>query len=201
MTTVFAYCESAINSRTLTHLCEDETMKPISPSMFLRDLHECSISDIDQVEQTYLRKGLKHKESLLKGLKNRFRSEYLGALIQRRSKTQLSRTTAVGDIVPVDANNSKRINWSLVCITEAIPGKDSCARLVKVRTKHQELLRLIQKIFPLEIATAECPKLMKHRELTQSLDPCTENSGPISTNEQRVSSESRRINTPERLDL
>ncbi|GBN07735.1 hypothetical protein AVEN_251412-1 [Araneus ventricosus] len=136
MTTVLADCGSVINSRPLTYLCEDETVKPISPSMFLQDsifLHECSVPDIDQVGQTYLRKRLKCKESLLKSLRKIFRYSYL---TKEPKKKKLCPTVAVGDIVLVGADNSKRINWPLGCITEVIPGKDGCVRLVKVRTKH-----------------------------------------------------------------
>ncbi|XP_055926977.1 uncharacterized protein LOC129958490 [Argiope bruennichi] len=51
MITVLADCERVINSRPLTYICEEEAIKPISPSMFIQDVHECNLPDIDAVEQ------------------------------------------------------------------------------------------------------------------------------------------------------
>ncbi|GFY23477.1 DUF5641 domain-containing protein [Trichonephila clavipes] len=86
MITVLADCERVIISRPLTYICEEEVVKPISPSMFMQDVHECNLTDLDAVEKNYFCKRLKYRQVVLKDLRKRFRSEYLGALIQRRNK-------------------------------------------------------------------------------------------------------------------
>ncbi|GFW16891.1 ubiquitin carboxyl-terminal hydrolase 15 [Trichonephila clavipes] len=50
MLTVLADCESIINARPLTYVTESEAIKLISPSMFLQDIQEYKLQDIDAVE-------------------------------------------------------------------------------------------------------------------------------------------------------
>ncbi|XP_055924398.1 uncharacterized protein LOC129956503 [Argiope bruennichi] len=81
MITVLADCERVINSRPLTYICEEEAIKPISPSMFIQDVHECNLPDIDAVEQNSVSNRFKYRQAVLKDLRNRFRSEYLGQVL------------------------------------------------------------------------------------------------------------------------
>ncbi|XP_035212794.1 uncharacterized protein LOC118186758 [Stegodyphus dumicola] len=110
MATALADYESVINSRLLTYISEADAIKPISPSMFLHDIHKCSVPDIDAVEQNSFSKRLKYRQIILKELRNQFRSEYLRALIQRGNDKKLRHPVAVGDFVLVGADNKKRIN-------------------------------------------------------------------------------------------
>ncbi|XP_055951563.1 uncharacterized protein LOC129987628 [Argiope bruennichi] len=80
MITVLADCERVINSRPLTYICEEGAIKPISPSMFIQDVHECNLPDIDAVEQNSVSNRFKYRQAVLKDLRNRFRSEYLGRI-------------------------------------------------------------------------------------------------------------------------
>lgn len=52
------------------------------------------------------------------------RSEYLGALIQRKSKIPSKYTVSVREIVMVGADNKKRIYRSLGRVSKIIPGRD-----------------------------------------------------------------------------
>ncbi|GFT56758.1 DUF5641 domain-containing protein [Trichonephila clavipes] len=155
MTTVLTDCERVINSRTLTYICEEEDIKPISPSMSMQDVHECNLTDLDAVEENYFCKSLKYRQAVLKDLRKRFRFEYLCALIQRRNKKSRNFTFDVGKIVVVGADYKKRITWPLGRITEIIPGKDGQVRLVRVQTSQQEFLHPIQRIYPLEISSSD----------------------------------------------
>ncbi|GFU06854.1 DUF5641 domain-containing protein, partial [Nephila pilipes] len=51
-------------------------------------------------------------------------------------------------------NGSKRVNWPLGKVFQLIEGKDGVVRLAKIRTKHDDLLRLIQHLYQLEVS---CP--------------------------------------------
>ncbi|GFX62246.1 DUF5641 domain-containing protein [Trichonephila clavipes] len=86
MTTVLADCERVIKSRPLTYICEEEAVKPFS-SMFMQDVHECNLTVLDTLEEKYFCKKLKYRQVVLNDLRKRFRSEYLGGIIQRRNKS------------------------------------------------------------------------------------------------------------------
>ncbi|GFU96289.1 integrase catalytic domain-containing protein [Trichonephila clavipes] len=72
ITTVLTDCERVINSRILTYICEEEAVKPISPSMLMQDVHECNLTDLDAVEENYFCKRLKYRLAVLKDLRKRF---------------------------------------------------------------------------------------------------------------------------------
>ncbi|GFU12865.1 uncharacterized protein NPIL_54901 [Nephila pilipes] len=116
--------------------------------------HEGSAKDIDNVELRVLNRRLRYRETLHKDLRNRFRSEYLGVLVQK-SKRRVSNTIKIGHIVLIGSDNRKRIDWSLQVIAELIPGKDKQARLVKAKTSHSTLFGPIQKIYSLEVDSSK----------------------------------------------
>ncbi|GIY91773.1 hypothetical protein CEXT_251811 [Caerostris extrusa] len=58
-------------------------------------------------------------------------------------------------VVLIGSDNRKRIDWPPGVITEFIPGKDKQVRLIKVKTSHCTLLRLIQRIYPLEVDSSK----------------------------------------------
>ncbi|GFS87171.1 integrase catalytic domain-containing protein [Trichonephila clavipes] len=153
MLTVLADCESIINARPLTYVTESEAIKPIPPSMFLQDIQQYKLQDIDAVDSKSLTKRIKYRHTLIKDLRERFRSEYLGTLTQRVQKRQPRVKVSNGDIVLVATDNKKRIDWPLGHISQLILGRDGEVRLVRVQTSTNELLRPIQRIYSLEIAT------------------------------------------------
>ncbi|GBL98578.1 hypothetical protein AVEN_19650-1 [Araneus ventricosus] len=131
-------------------------------------------------------------------LRNRFRNEYLGLLVQR-TKCEDTRKLEVGDIVLVGAGNCKRINWLLGRVTDIIPGKDRIFRLAKIQTTHSKLLRPIQCAHPLEISSAtDFRKPMKVNH-TVSID--SDDKETFTECKREVSRSGREINVPEKLDL
>lgn len=66
-----------------------------------------------------------------------------------------------GDIIMLDPDNLKRLDWPLARVTKVFPGKDGIIRIVKVKTAKGEFIRPIQRLYPLEISskteTAENP--------------------------------------------
>jgi len=51
MVTVLCYCEAVINLRPITFMSDSiQDLVPLSPSMFLQEVREISVSDCDQIE-------------------------------------------------------------------------------------------------------------------------------------------------------
>ncbi|GBN64011.1 hypothetical protein AVEN_81864-1, partial [Araneus ventricosus] len=149
--TVICDCESIINCRPLTYVSENpEELIPLTPSMFLIENRSSNTGDIEQLNSSSLNKRIKCRSKLLKDLRQRFRKEYLGQLVQKHNEKH-SRNPQVGEIVLVGDDNKKRLFWVLAKIIELIPGRDGKIRTVKLKTQHGTVLRPIQRIYPLEI--------------------------------------------------
>jgi len=58
----------------------------------------------------------------------------------------------VGDIVLVGHDNLKRLDWPLARVVKVFPGRDGVTRVVRVRTATGELVRPVQRLYPLEIS-------------------------------------------------
>lgn len=150
MTTMLCECESIMNNRPLTYLSEDPSeLAPLKPSMFIQSLMGNDVEDLDQIEATCLEKRWNYLQSVREGLKKRFSKEYLGMLCN--SKPARSDKLEVGDIVLVGSDNKRRLEWPLAKVLELRPGRDGVSRLVKLLTKNGEILRPLQRIYPLEI--------------------------------------------------
>ncbi|GBO35440.1 hypothetical protein AVEN_98825-1, partial [Araneus ventricosus] len=198
MLTILCDCEALMNSRPLTYVSESDQLVPISPLSFLQDIKEWSTPDIDAIDHNSLNRRIKYRQNLQKDLRNRFRNEYLGLLVQR-TKCRDTRKLAVGDVVLVGADNCKRINWPLGRVTDIIPGKDEIVRLVKIQTSHSKLLRPVQRVYPLEISSVSDflpPMRVNHTVGIDSDDKET-----FTECERKVSRSGREIKVPEKLDL
>lgn len=78
--------EAVINYRPLTYISEENgSLKPLSPSMFLREISNSDIQDIDEIDSTSLCKRRRYQFRLKQVLKSRFRKEYFRLLVQRES--------------------------------------------------------------------------------------------------------------------
>ena len=109
MINVLADCDSIINSRPLTYMTELESIKLISPAMFLKDIHEYNLPNIDAVKENSFTWRLKYRQALKKDLRKQFRLEYLGLLIQWPNVRKNQLTVYVGDIVLVRVDNKKEL--------------------------------------------------------------------------------------------
>ncbi|GFY52870.1 uncharacterized protein TNIN_44341 [Trichonephila inaurata madagascariensis] len=63
-----------------------------------------------------------------------------------------------GEIVLIENPNKQRLYWPLGKIIELIPGRDGKVRTLKLRCCNSEINRPIQRVFPLEIQSAEMAK-------------------------------------------
>ncbi|GFT83789.1 integrase catalytic domain-containing protein [Trichonephila clavipes] len=86
MYTVLCDCESLINSRPLTYVTDDvEDLEPLTPAMFLQDISEVGVPELDQIDENELNKILVYRNRIQKDLRKRFRVEYLGQLRETRN--------------------------------------------------------------------------------------------------------------------
>ncbi|XP_011858320.1 PREDICTED: uncharacterized protein LOC105555888 [Vollenhovia emeryi] len=152
MSTILCDCEAIVNSRPLTYLAEDPTQPvPLTPMMFLQEVTQNEVPDLDKLDVN-LNRRMRYRQSLRHELRKRFRSEYLGQLSRLKNK---SNCTAVksGDIVLIGQDNMKRMDWPLARVIETFPGRDGIVRVVKVKTSSGELVRPIQRLYPLEVSS------------------------------------------------
>ncbi|GBO00680.1 hypothetical protein AVEN_119801-1 [Araneus ventricosus] len=122
--------------------------------MFLQDVKEIGVPDIDQIDAKRMNKRFFYRQKLCQDLRKRFRIEYLGHL-REFSKICNESKIKEGDIVLIGDSNVKRINWPLGRVIKLYLGKDKKVRLVEIQTKSGSFLRPIQRLFPLEINQSE----------------------------------------------
>ncbi|GFY29277.1 DUF5641 domain-containing protein [Trichonephila clavipes] len=115
MYTVLCDCESLINSRPLTYVTDDvEDLEPLTPAMFLQDIREIGVPELDQIDENKLNKILVYRNRIQMDLRKRFRVEYLGQLRETRN-IKGENTLSEGNIVCVlvGDDHTKRLNWNL----------------------------------------------------------------------------------------
>ncbi|UYV63687.1 hypothetical protein LAZ67_2005306 [Cordylochernes scorpioides] len=141
--------EATINSRPLTYIHEDfDSLIPSSPSMFLHDSKYVGVPDLDKLDSKKFQDRYLHCQRLREALRSRFRSEYLGQLVQKANER--TPKLSVGDVVIVKVEDKRRLHRTMARKVELFPGIDGHSRVAKVRTKLGTLIRPVQKIYPLK---------------------------------------------------
>lgn len=164
LSTTLCDCEATINARPLTYLAEDaQQLIALSPDMFLRDLKEYGVPDLDGVDAMTLNKRIKYRQRLREELRRRFRVEYLGQLTRGKGPKASGQTVVEGDLVFVGNDNSKRLDWPLGRILQLFPGKDGESRVAKVKTGSGHVIRPIQRLYPLEMSPVEAAHIASDR--------------------------------------
>ncbi|UYV60499.1 hypothetical protein LAZ67_1001330 [Cordylochernes scorpioides] len=133
--TIICDTESLMNSRPLTYMSGDvEDLSPLTPALFLHDLKEIGVPDLDSIERASLQKRYRFRQRLREDLRKRFRTEYFGFLRQETRRRSKTRPIKVGDLVLIGQDNAKRVNWPLARVVEVYPGRDGPVRVAKLRT-------------------------------------------------------------------
>jgi len=152
LSTVLCDVEQIINSRPLTYLSESpEDLIALSPSLFLIEAKGNGVADLDQIDSETLNRRVQYRQSLREALRERFRSEYLGMLVHRCDKKKALKID-IDDIVLVGDDNKKRVDWKLGRVLELFPGRDGVERVARVKTATGEILRPVQRLYPLEMS-------------------------------------------------
>ncbi|UYV84919.1 hypothetical protein LAZ67_X004007, partial [Cordylochernes scorpioides] len=154
MVTILENCERVISARPLTYIAEDnDDLVPLTPEMFFREPRAEGEIDLNEFRCNF-GKSYEKRKRLLKEFRKRFRSEYLGLLVHHDNRKK-QRQLKVGDIVLVEVENRKQINWPMGKITKVFPGTDNVRRLVEVKTKSGFMKRAVQRLFPLEVPSED----------------------------------------------
>ncbi|UYV82468.1 hypothetical protein LAZ67_21002318 [Cordylochernes scorpioides] len=154
MVTILENCERVINARPLTYIAEDnDDLVPLTPEMFLREPRTEGEIGLNEFRCNF-GKSYEKRKRLLKEFRKRFRSEYLGLLVHQDNRKK-QRQLKVRDIVLVEVENRKQINWPMGKITKVFPGTDNVRRLVEVKTKSGFMKRAVQRLFPLEVPSED----------------------------------------------
>ncbi|GFS44078.1 transposable element Tc1 transposase [Nephila pilipes] len=204
---------------TLSHLRErfwiPRGRRAIKPSDFIQDIKGSEVLDLDIVDAKHLRKRIRYLQNLRYQLRQRFQKEYLSELIRNPQLAPKRCNLSVGDIVLVGSDNVKRLNWPLGRVIEIFQGKDNIERVAKLRVSNGEIIRPIQRIYPLELSSSEIfediPSIVKSApDTSSSAKQCS------TSNDQSFQSEDlpkeqeetlkktrlgRQIVPPKRLDL
>ncbi|KAF8784841.1 SH2 domain-containing protein 6 [Argiope bruennichi] len=89
-----------VNSRPLTYQSEDlQDLTSITLAMFLCDNPTSKTTELDVLDGNHLRKRLRFRAKMIQVLRERFRKEYLGQLVQRHRQHPQSSKIYIGDIV------------------------------------------------------------------------------------------------------
>ncbi|GFT39502.1 integrase catalytic domain-containing protein [Nephila pilipes] len=140
---------------TLSHLRErfwiPRGRRAIKPSDFIQDIKGTEVLDLDIVDA----KRIRYLQNLRYQLRQRFQKEYLSELIRNPQLAPKRCNLSVGDIVLVGSNNVKRLNWPLGRVIEMFQGEDNIERVAKLRVSNGEIIRPIQRIYPLELSSSE----------------------------------------------
>ena len=154
MLTILCDCEAVINARPHTFVSENSSdLCPLTPAMFLYEqvVYVSGVPDLDCNDRKSLLKRIKYRQSVSEALRKRFRSEYLSQLTIKNKRVE-SRKINVGDVVLIGNDLQKLLDWLLARILELIKGKDGNVRVVCLRTQNGELIRPIQRVYPLEMS-------------------------------------------------
>jgi hypothetical protein len=160
--TVLCDCESVVNSRPLTYISNDvNDLIPLTPAMFLADIKQTGTPDVDKIDHRELNRRVRYCQKLKEDLRKRFRSEYLGVLMMKSKRS--TRNLKVGEVVIVETDDKRRLNWPLAVVEELVPGRDGQVRLAKLKTNSGIILRPVQKIYPLEVQNCDDEEFLKHK--------------------------------------
>ncbi|GBO10837.1 hypothetical protein AVEN_48012-1 [Araneus ventricosus] len=82
-------------------------------------------------------------------------NEYLGELVRSPKVASKRKMISPGEIVIVESKNPNRMNWPLAQVIELFPGKDGVERVAKLRLASGEIIRPLQRIYPLELSASD----------------------------------------------
>ncbi|GFW98923.1 DUF5641 domain-containing protein [Trichonephila clavipes] len=148
---IFTRDGAVVNSRPLTYVSEDPNdLIPLTPSLFLNGKSSYDTVDLDLSEFSKFQKRIKYRRKLIHDFRSRFRKEYLGQLRQKRPGKS-GHDFKVGDVVMIEEPSKKRVYWPLGKVISLLPGRDGKVRTLKLKCKNFELIRPIQRVYPLEV--------------------------------------------------
>ncbi|GFV82380.1 putative RNA-directed DNA polymerase from transposon X-element [Trichonephila clavipes] len=197
--TVICDCEAVVNSRPLTYVSEDPNdLIPLTPSLFLNGKSSYDTVDLDLSEFSKFQKRIKYRRKLIHDFRSRFMKEYLGQLRQKRPGKP-GHDFKVGDVVMIEEPSKKRVYWPLGKVISLLPGRDGKVRTLKLKCKNSELIRPIQRVYPLEVPFINNEIVKIDGVPTSSVNEDKLTSNAVIKN--KVTRSGRLVKIPERLGL
>ena len=151
--TLLARIEAVINSRPLTTMRGTDTHRVISPAELLcgRQLQQVAATDVELAPA----KRLRHLEEVQRQFWTQWKDLYLPTLQNRPKWKSTKPGIKEGDVVLLLKENTKRHEWPLARVIEAIKGRDELVRSVKLLCDGRSVTRPIQLVVPLEVQNDE----------------------------------------------
>lgn len=146
---------AVVNDRPLTTVTEDPNdLDPLTPAMFIRGTKNTTFPEEGEITSQALQNQWRHMKNLKESLQGRFRREYLGHLVEHTKDSNKFRQAdiSVDDVVLIEVNNKKRIEWPMGRILELMPDSDGVSRVARIRTKNGCITRALQRLYPLEMS-------------------------------------------------
>ncbi|XP_035222974.1 uncharacterized protein LOC118195758 [Stegodyphus dumicola] len=130
LSTILCEVEAVMNDRPLTYISEEsDKFIPLTPLSFIEDIQVIGIPDLEKINFQKLQKRYRKCQNIKDQLRNRFREEYLANLVQKsREKAQVIQT---GDVVLIELDNRKRLNWPIGKVTKLFPSRDGSTRVAE----------------------------------------------------------------------
>ena len=149
--TLLVEVEDCLNSRPLTYTSENpEDPLPLTPNHFIRFSGSHSLPEADLYDANATRAALRKLQHLREALRSRFRKKYLGFLRGEENIRTPSQQLNVGDVVLIENENAKRVDWSLGVIKEILPSRDGQHRRFLLKTRSGDIQRPAQRLFLME---------------------------------------------------
>ncbi|GFX78394.1 integrase catalytic domain-containing protein [Trichonephila clavipes] len=131
MLTLLYECEATTNGRPLTYLSDDpKELKPLTPAHFIQDITERETFDLDLIDSQHILKQMRYLHTLRSNLRKRFYKEYFGELVKKKSQSSFKKK-------------------------DDFFGKDDMERVAKLRLSSGEIMRPLQRIYPLELSARD----------------------------------------------
>ena len=158
--------EGIISCRPLTHLYDDDTLEPLTPSHLLYGrnigMKTGIIVEMMDDDPRNLGKRASHMHLTMQGYWNRFQHAYLSELrehhmYQGKRKTNQNNILKIGDVVVIkDDKIVPRNSWRIGLVESFVIGQDNYVRGAVLIVKSAEgrrtkISRPIQKLIPLEV--------------------------------------------------
>ena len=103
---------------------EHNKISPSTPSHFLHQVRDVDVLDLDNIEECNGNKRYAYRMKIKQYLRDKFGSEYLGALMHLKRNEIGPEELNVGNIVFIGRFGAKCIEWPLAHINELIVRKD-----------------------------------------------------------------------------
>lgn len=77
MLTVLLDCEALVDCGPISFMSKNrQELKPLTPSMFLQDIKEIGVLDLDKIQSRHLEKRYSYCQKIKEDLRRRFRNGY-----------------------------------------------------------------------------------------------------------------------------